>query len=272
MSIMRGGIMRGGIMRGGIMRGGIMRSQQGAWTPTQLFANGQQGVWYSAADLSTSFTDSARTTAAGVGDAVGGIADKSGNGNHAWQDTVAAQPTLQQLANGRYVWRFDGIDDFMNFGPIAAFSNSDFMFVMAMTPVVNGGMPAEMRDNTDFTARVFWLQKNVGAIEASHTDSTSNVSIQAPSPGAVPQIATIAQSGLTFKIQSNHDAVVEAAITNTVPATGRPYTLGCRTINGGSPDGLAQVDIFGVVAVPYWDAAALAKAQVALAQEAGVAL
>lgn len=260
----------GDIVRGRMLGGRVMYEQD--WTPAQLFAGGQQGVWYSAADLSTSFADSARTTVAGVGGSVGGVTDKSGNGNHAYQDTVSAQPTLQRLANGRYVWRFDGVDDFLNFGPIAAFSNSDFMFVMAMTPVVSAGMPAEMRDNTDLAARVFWLQKGAGWIEAKHTDSTGDVPIQASSPAAVPQIATIAQSGLTFKLQSNHDAVVEAAITNTVPATGRPHTLGCRTTNAGSPGGFAQVDIFGVVAVPYWDAAALIKAQLFLAQEAGVAL
>lgn len=80
-----------------------------AWTPAQLFPNA--GVWLDPSDLSTLFklsTDSTPNVA--VGDPVGKILDKSGNGNHAVQATSGARPTLQS-SGGVYWLAFDGVDD-----------------------------------------------------------------------------------------------------------------------------------------------------------------
>ena len=61
-----------------------------------LFGSGEEGAWYDPSDSSTVWQDAAGTTPAGVGDPVGRIDDKSGNGNHATQTTSAARPILQQ--------------------------------------------------------------------------------------------------------------------------------------------------------------------------------
>ena len=47
------------------------------FSPLSLFASGEQGVWYDPSDLSTMFTDTAGTTPATVGSAVGLLLDKS---------------------------------------------------------------------------------------------------------------------------------------------------------------------------------------------------
>lgn len=75
-----------------------------------LFAAGEQGVWYDPSDLPTMFQNSNGTTAVAVGDPVGYIADKSGNGNHATQATAAARPILR-TSGGLYYLEFDGVDD-----------------------------------------------------------------------------------------------------------------------------------------------------------------
>ena len=98
---------------------GIGRSMWGAsiWTPADLFS-GQEGFWF-APNPSTCFTDTGRTTAAGVGDAVAAITDLSGNGNHATQSTVSQRPILRQ-SGALYYLEFDGVDDAMATGTVDA--------------------------------------------------------------------------------------------------------------------------------------------------------
>ena len=76
-----------------------------------LFASGEQGAWYDPSDLSTMFQDSAGTTpVTAVGQPVGRISDKSGNSNHAFQDTTSKKPILQNDGVNNYL-AFDGVDD-----------------------------------------------------------------------------------------------------------------------------------------------------------------
>lgn len=82
------------------------------FNPASLFANGEEGAWYDPSDLTTVWQDAAGTTPATVGDPVGRIDDKSGNGNHATQSTATARPTLQ-VSGGLYYLDFDGVDDWI---------------------------------------------------------------------------------------------------------------------------------------------------------------
>lgn len=66
----------------------------------ELFANGEQGVWYDPSDLSTLFQDAAGTIpVTGVEQPVGRMLDKSGRGNHASQATTTARPILSARVN-----------------------------------------------------------------------------------------------------------------------------------------------------------------------------
>lgn len=89
------------------------------FTPSALFAAGEQGVWFDPSDFSSMFQDSAGTIpVTAAGQPVGKINDKSGRGNHATQATAASRPTLQQDGTGRYYLDFDGVDDCMATGNI----------------------------------------------------------------------------------------------------------------------------------------------------------
>lgn len=71
------------------------------FSPSALFANGEVGVWYDPSP-ETTFTDTAGTAPATVGDAVARINDLSGNGHNATQATTAARPILARVpARGR---------------------------------------------------------------------------------------------------------------------------------------------------------------------------
>lgn len=82
-----------------------------AWTPARLFAASEDGFWLDPSDLSTLWQDTAGTTPAVVGDPVGRIDDKSGNGNNALQATSGNRPILRQDADGSYYLEFDGSND-----------------------------------------------------------------------------------------------------------------------------------------------------------------
>lgn len=87
-----------------------VRGGGGGFNPASLFANGEEGALYLPGP-NTCFTDTAGTTAAGVGDPVARINDSSGNGNNATQATTAARPTLQQTAGGLWYLSRDPTDD-----------------------------------------------------------------------------------------------------------------------------------------------------------------
>lgn len=77
------------------------RWRPASWSPAALFAGGAQGAWYDPSDLGTLFQDAAGTTpVADYGDPVGLILDKSGNGNHASQASVAAKPIFARVPEG----------------------------------------------------------------------------------------------------------------------------------------------------------------------------
>jgi hypothetical protein len=73
----------------------------GQFSPALLFRANEQGVWFDP-DPTTTFTDTAGTTPADVGDPVALMLDKSGNDHHATQPTAAARPILARVpASGR---------------------------------------------------------------------------------------------------------------------------------------------------------------------------
>lgn len=79
---------------------------------TELFAASEKGLWYDINDITTLFQDSAGTTpVTAVGQPVGKVLDKSGNGIHATQATSANRPTYQVDSNGNGYLQFDGVND-----------------------------------------------------------------------------------------------------------------------------------------------------------------
>lgn len=88
---------------------GLMASGATAWTPASAFVSGERGLWLDPSDLATLFQDAGGTTpVTAVGQPVGRILDKSGNGNHLSQSDTGKRPTLQQDSNGKYYLQFNG--------------------------------------------------------------------------------------------------------------------------------------------------------------------
>lgn len=101
------------------------------WTPARLFENGEQGaLYYFTDDFAGLYQDAAGTTpVTAVGQPVGRILDRSGNGNHATQADASKKPILQSIG-GKLALVFDGVDDFLSTGSID-FTSTDKMTVVA---------------------------------------------------------------------------------------------------------------------------------------------
>lgn len=86
----------------------------GAWSPARWFQSGEQGVWLDPSDLATmSQTWNGPLGDVAVGDPVGRIEDKSGNGNHATQSVSTKRLVLGQ-SGGLYYLEGAGGDDFIS--------------------------------------------------------------------------------------------------------------------------------------------------------------
>jgi hypothetical protein len=96
------------------------------------------GAWFDPSDLSTLFQDAAGTIpVTAVGQPVGKMLDKSGNGYHATQSITAYRPALMQDIYGYYYLAFDGIDNYMSLGDVFDVDKNGLSMIAAAT--VSGG-------------------------------------------------------------------------------------------------------------------------------------
>lgn len=112
------------------------------WAPSVL----EPVVWYDPSDLSTLFQDAAGTIpVASVGDPVGRVEDRSGNGFHLTASSDAARPTYQ--ASGGFSWlEFDGVDDKLSTAGVLPFSTQSFNCIaFRATSLANSSFPHVVR-------------------------------------------------------------------------------------------------------------------------------
>ena len=109
-------------------------------------AAANNGLLFDIGDMSTLYQDAAGTIqVTAVGQPVGMVLDKSGNGNHATQPITASRPTLI-YENGMYGLRFDGIDDYLNLPYMGLYAGGAASIVCAVdsvTQATDGHLLAE---------------------------------------------------------------------------------------------------------------------------------
>ena len=112
----------------------------GLWHPMSLFQSGEAGVVYLPSPA-TCWQDSARTIQGAVDSPVGALDDLSGNGHHALQATATKRPMLRRTANGRWYLEADGVDDFLQFSPLAVDPQSSVLAGFALSLESAGSNP-----------------------------------------------------------------------------------------------------------------------------------
>ena len=165
------GLFNSGLFEGGLFNGGLFK-QLSAWFTTSLFSSGEQGLIYDPSDFSTLFQDSAGTTpVTAVGQPVGKILDKSGNGNHASQLTSASRPVLRQDGSGYYYLELDGVDDSLSTASVAFTGTNNVVIFTGERPTGGGLFPMIVSSSTA-------PDSNAGSFRADMTYSTSKYVLQ----------------------------------------------------------------------------------------------
>ena len=124
---------------------------EASWSPTSLFASGEQGGLWDFSSLANLYQDSAGTTpCTAVGDPIGKVLDTSGRGNHLTQATSTKRPTVgYDSGTGKYYAIFDGVDDCL-VSPSIDFTASDKMTTCA-----------GVKKNSDATSMIFEFSAGV---------------------------------------------------------------------------------------------------------------
>lgn len=249
----------------------------GRFSPASLFSNGEIGVWYDPSDLSSMFKAD-QTTPAEVGQPVGKINDKSGNGYHAVQ-TVESKCPILQLSAGLYFLDFDGIDDGLQtsanipFGTNSVVEMSVFGAAQKNT-TGNNHTIAELSNNLGSVNGAFrllcttseqWRSIQKGTIANTLTSSA----VGNPNKAVVTSVASITAPSHLLNV----DGTLEASNTATL-GTGtyldHPLNVGAR--NGGTA---ARLDgnIYGlIVRGKVSTSKEIESAEKYLAAKSGVAL
>ena len=198
------GSLLGGASFSGNLYYGASLSTPDAWTPSLLFAQGEQGAWYDPSDLTTLFQDAAGTTpVTAAGQVVGRILDKSGRGNHATQTgATSLMPIYRMDANGRAYLDFDGVDDGLQTSTITP--GVDALLVVA-----------GIRKNSDAATAML--------VEFSPSTSANNGAFQVRAPnGAAPNYYFGSRG--TVEAASVSGVAFAAPVTSVLSGTARIST------------------------------------------------
>ena len=243
------------------------------FSPSALFANGEEGGWYDPSDLTTLFEEDG-TTPASVDGPVGKILDKSGNGNHLIQTTETKCPTLK-LAGGLYYLEFDGIDDGLRSADIDFTGTSTMsVFSGARKEADEVAVVAELSNNVGGSTGAFRLASIGSNVWRYTSKGTTGVNGNAtgytpPVTSVLTGLSDIANDVATIRV----DGVEKASPTaeqGDGPFGNHPLNVGGR--NDGS---LLQLDgrVYGlIVRGALSDASEIASAEKYIAAKTGVSI
>lgn len=205
--------------------------------PRSLFPSGTTGAWLDISDLSTLYqTNDTSTPVTALGQQVGRVTDKSGNGNHATQATASKRPTLQQLSNGAYALLFDGVDDFL-VTPGIDFTGTDKMSLFFGGRKVDDTprMICEFSGNVNTVAGTFYLSSGNDVDSARRWLSIARGTASANSAQA--GYITTGSAPETAVISATHDISGDLSICrkNGVIGTNGTLDKGAGNFTSGQP-------------------------------------
>jgi hypothetical protein len=218
------------------------------FSPSALFANGEEGAWYDPSDLSSMKQLSDGTVDAVVDQPVGYIEDKSGNGNHIIQATSTKRPVLRE-SSGLYYLEFDGIDDGMRTGSNIPFGTNSVTAMSVFTAAekeASGSNQnfAELSNNIGSSSGGFRLLCTTGDLlrslhKGTSADTIDSGAVANPFKSVMSSVASISAPSHSFR--SNGSSV--GSNTNSL-GTG---TYGDHQLSIGSRAGGNSMNLTGKI-------------------------
>lgn len=208
--------------------------------PLNLFANGEQGVWYDPSDLTTLFQDADGTTPVTAdGDPVGLMLDKSGNGNHAIQEASAARPVYR--TDGVLHWlAFDGVDDGLS---SATFQHTGAW--CAVASVNNRSSNGSVFDSGSQAQQLRTISGNFGTVRYSNTGSPLVINTNVSVVEAIHVLTTIATTDTT-RLRIDGNETLTRGYSGASASIEEPLVLGRRS---SSISQIADMDLYGGIYV-----------------------
>lgn len=201
----------------------------GGFDPLTLFSGGAVGLWLDPSDSATTFQDSALTTPAASGNPLGGLTDKSGNGNNVLQATAGLRPTLTN-ASGKWYFETDNIDDYLR----ATFTITQPYYLMVAVNI------QAMANNDQMIGGV---TANAGAL----FNSSGNMTMYAGSTGPTRAFSTSTNyvftaffNGVSSILRLNGSASGTGSAGTTAPGG---ITIGASN----TPNSFSGVRFYGVI-------------------------
>ena len=248
-----------------------------SFSPSSLFVGGFKGAWYDMSDITTMFKVDG-TTPAVVGQAVGKILDRSGNGQHLIQTTESKCPLLVVDDVGRMCLDFDGDDGMRTAGNLPFNANS----VTTMSVFVGA-----KKEATDLNQTVVELSNTVGGTDGgfrifctsgerwraiqkgSSANTISSAAVGNPDKSILTSVASISAPSHTFRLNG---AVVLANTTTLGTGTYNDHPL---SIGGRAAGASTNLDgkIYSLIVVGKLASAdEIANAEKYLAGKTGVTI
>lgn len=165
-------------------------------------------AWFDFSDITTLFQNSTRTTPVTTdAQPIGGVADKSGAGNHATQTTDAKRPTYKaNITNGKSISRYNNTP-FLDFPWAYTLTAETVFVVMSFTPTGGGQFDRifTQSDASDDYATpgqyIPMLRNATNTAIASFTNGAARASI--PVTASTPIIFVSHHSGTTLTNRYN---------------------------------------------------------------------
>ena len=227
-----------------------------SFNPLRLFSAGEKGAWYDPSDLSTMFQNSNGTTAVAVGDRVGYIADKSGNGIHATQSTDSKRPILRQGAASEYYLEFDGATEKRCFEANLDLTSTDELTVFAGVKS-NVGLNAlanvvEFSDNIGGNDGTFRLTAQSGGDDIyDYRSKGTNTAVGSTPADYTPPLTNIltGKSKISTDLLSLRVDGVEKATSSANQGTGNygSYELNIGARNADNPATPWDGNIYSII-------------------------
>lgn len=212
-----------------------------SFSPADLFAAGEKGLWYDPSDLSTLFQDSAGTTPVTAdGQTVGKILDKSGRGNHATQATTSKQP-LYKTDGTKHWLQFDGVDDCLVTGNIDLSVTDELTCLAGLRRLSDSvtGIVAELSTNassnyrtfaltspaTSTSSRYYWYAGGSG-VSGKTVNYTGGAS--QPSSDVITTMSDISADSLTLRVDGVERSTNSADLGTNNFASTFPLYIGQR--------------------------------------------
>lgn len=216
----------------------LTRRGSSAFDPASLFT-GAGGAWYEIAPAYVYQTTDTSTPGV-VGQPVGRVTDRSGNGFHLTQGTAASRPVLRQ-SGSLYYLEFDGTNDFLSVASFTYVDASGFngQAVGVSFDTIAAGTPCVFQCDNGAGKRQD-LRRNAGVLESVVLDTTPTAFVDSAASVTATEVCVLSATlgtGKLVECRKNGATNGTTAVSGTLNTGTNSFFLGCRNSAADFLDG-----------------------------------